>query len=72
MKKILAGSLLGNIVEYYDFGIYTVFATTIGQLFFPPVGDSWAVILALIVFSLGFMMRPLGGIVFGYIGDKLL
>ena len=70
MKKILAGSLLGNIVEYYDFGIYTVFATTIGQLFFPPVGDSWAVILALIVFSLGFMMRPLGGIVFGYIGDK--
>jgi MHS family proline/betaine transporter-like MFS transporter len=70
MKKILASSLLGNIVEYYDFGIYAVFATTIGKLFFPPVDDSLSVILALLVFSFGFMMRPLGGLVFGYIGDK--
>ncbi len=70
MKKILASSLLGNVVEYYDFGIYAVFATTIGSLFFPPLGDELSVFFALLVFSIGFMMRPLGGLVFGYIGDK--
>jgi MHS family proline/betaine transporter-like MFS transporter len=69
--KIILGAITGNIVEYYDFGIYAVFATIIGRLFFPTTSDlHLEIIMAFAVFSIGFMMRPLGGLVFGYIGDK--
>lgn len=69
--KVIIGAITGNIVEYYDFGIYAVFATIIGRLFFPGSLDkNMDIILAFAVFSVGFMMRPLGGIVFGYIGDR--
>ncbi len=69
--KVIIGAITGNIVEYYDFGIYAVFATIIGRLFFPESSDANTdIILAFAVFSIGFMMRPLGGLVFGYIGDR--
>ncbi len=68
--KVIISAITGNIVEYYDFGIYAVFAGIIGSLFFPSVDVTMELILAFSVFSVGFMMRPLGGIVFGYIGDK--
>jgi MHS family proline/betaine transporter-like MFS transporter len=69
--KVIIGAITGNIVEYYDFGIYAVFATIIGRLFFPASSDeNMDIILAFSVFSIGFMMRPLGGLVFGYIGDR--
>lgn len=69
--KVIIGAITGNIVEYYDFGIYAVFATIIGRLFFPGSSDpNIDIILAFAVFSIGFMMRPLGGLVFGYIGDR--
>lgn len=69
--KVVIGAITGNIVEYYDFGIYAVFVTIIGKLFFPASSDeNMDIILAFAVFSIGFMMRPLGGLVFGYIGDR--
>jgi MHS family proline/betaine transporter-like MFS transporter len=68
--KVIAAAITGNIVEYYDFGIYAVFAGIIGSLFFPTVDPTMELILAFSVFSVGFMMRPLGGMVFGYIGDR--
>jgi MHS family proline/betaine transporter-like MFS transporter len=68
--KIIAAALTGNLVEYYDFGIYAVFAGIIGSLFFPPVNEALELILAFAVFSLGFMMRPLGALFFGYVGDR--
>jgi MHS family proline/betaine transporter-like MFS transporter len=70
-KKLVGSAIVGNIVEYYDFGLYAVFVTTIGQLFFPESSDKIVQTLqAFSVFALGFMMRPLGGVFFGYIGDK--
>lgn len=68
--KVVLGAITGNIVEYYDFGIYAIFATIIGRLFFPSNDSETDRILAFGVFSIGFMMRPLGGLVFGYIGDN--
>lgn len=71
-RKIIGSAIIGNIVEYYDFGLYAVFTPIIGRLFFPEVGDQLVqTLLAFSVFALGFFMRPLGGFVFGYIGDKL-
>lgn len=66
--RVVLGAVTGNVVEYYDFGIYTVFAAIIGRLFFSS--SDHEILLAFAVFSVGFMMRPLGALVFGYIGDS--
>jgi len=73
MKKrnVVGSAIVGNIVEYYDFGLFAVYASIIGKLFFPDTGsDLNQTLLAFSVFAVGFFMRPLGGIFFGYIGDK--
>lgn len=69
--KIVGSAIVGNIVEYYDFGLFAVFAPIIGELFFPKTGEGLTqTLLALCVFAIGFLVRPLGGIFFGHIGDK--
>ena len=68
--KIVGSAIVGNIVEYYDFGIYAVFTTIIGRLFFPASDEFLQTMLAFSVFALGFMMRPIGGAFFGFIGDR--
>lgn len=69
-KKIVSSAIVGNVVEYYDFGIYAVFAATIGGLFFPSFSKFAQILASFSIFALGFFMRPLGGIIFGHIGDK--
>jgi MFS transporter, MHS family, proline/betaine transporter len=68
-KKIIASAVGGNIVEYYDFGLFATFTAKIGYLFFPTDDPFVQIIATFAVFALGFMMRPLGGLLFGYIGD---
>ena len=68
-KKIISSAIIGNIVEYYDFGIYAVFAEIIGKLFFPNFSGYIQLMFSFAIFAIGFFMRPLGGIVFGHIGD---
>jgi MHS family proline/betaine transporter-like MFS transporter len=70
-RKIVGPAIVGNIVEYYDFGLFAVYAHTIGALFFPASDPFMQTLLAFGTFAVGFFMRPLGGVVFGYIGDKL-
>ncbi len=70
-RKIVGPAIVGNIVEYYDFGLFAVYAHTIGALFFPAKAAYVQTLWAFGTFALGFFMRPLGGLVFGYIGDKL-
>lgn len=62
--------MVGSIVEYYDFGIYAVFAPIIGSVFFDVSSSFLRLMLAFSIFAVGFLMRPLGGIIFGHIGDK--
>ena len=62
---------IGNFMEWFDFAVYGFFAAIIGTLFFPPDTSPFVALLsALAVFAVGFVMRPLGGFVLGPIGDK--
>ena len=67
-KEILASSL-GNIVEWFDFGLFIFMAPIIGTQFFPKGSPALNTLEALMVFAAGFLCRPLGGLVFGYFGD---
>jgi MHS family proline/betaine transporter-like MFS transporter len=70
MKKIIISGMIGNALEWYDFALYGHLAVIISKLFFPSEDHFTSFIAALSVFAAGFIMRPLGGIFFGYIGDK--
>ena len=70
-RRIIGSIVLGNIVEYYDFGIYAVYVTMIGELYFPESTPFLRTLAAFTVFAVGFLMRPLGGIIFGHIGDRM-
>ena len=69
-RDLFAG-IAGNIMEWYDFAIYGYFAAVIGGSFFPSKDPSVSLLAAFGVFAGGFLMRPLGGLVFGHIGDRL-
>ena len=68
--KIISSSALGNMLEFYDFTLYGFLVALIAPLYFPSNSPSNSLILGFGVFSIGFMARPLGGLYFGYIGDK--
>jgi MHS family proline/betaine transporter-like MFS transporter len=61
--------LVGNVMEWYDFAVYGFFAATIGKLFFPSDDPVVSLIASFGTFAAGFLVRPLGGLVFGRIGD---
>ncbi len=62
--------LAGNVVEWFEFAIYGYLAPTIAMLFFPNDSPTVAHLQTFIVFAMGFLMRPLGSVFFGYLGDK--
>jgi MFS family permease len=72
MRKLVIASILGNALEWYDFFLYgTAAALVFGPLFFPVGGDPLqGTLLAFSGFAVGFLARPLGGIVFGHLGDR--
>jgi MHS family proline/betaine transporter-like MFS transporter len=69
-RRTIAAGMIGNLLEWYDFAIYGYFAATIGKVFFPAEDPLAQVLAAFGVFALGYLMRPLGGIVVGHIGDR--
>jgi MFS transporter, MHS family, proline/betaine transporter len=69
-RAIIAG-LAGNVMEWYDFSVYGYFASSIGRHFFPAQDAVSSLIAAFGVFAAGFLMRPLGSLLFGHIGDKM-
>lgn len=71
MKKsrILFASIIGTVLEFYDFMLYAVFAGTIGHLFFPTDGHN-DFVMGWLAFAIAFLARPFGATVFGHIGDK--
>lgn len=73
LRKVVGASMAGTIVEWYEFFLYGTAATLIfGKLFFPATGNELdGVIAAFATYAVGFIARPLGGIVFGHIGDKI-
>lgn len=73
LRKVVGASMAGTIVEWYEFFLYGTAATLIfGKLFFPPTGNELdGVIAAFATYAVGFIARPLGGIMFGHIGDRM-
>ncbi|EIE99005.1 MFS transporter [Saccharomonospora glauca] len=70
-KRVLTGSMAGALLEWYDFAIYGVLAATVlGPLFFPNDNGITSLLMALATQGLGFVARPLGGVVFGHLGDR--
>ncbi len=71
MRKIILTGSIANSLEWYDFALYANFASLIGQKFFPSSEQNLAIIAAFGVFAVGFLMRPIGAMIFGAIGDRL-
>jgi MHS family proline/betaine transporter-like MFS transporter len=69
-KGLIAGALVGNVMEFFDFIIYVYLSTYITQNFFPLQDQFVANILMFSVFASGYLTRPFGGMLFGYIGDR--
>ncbi len=69
-NRIILTAIIGNILEYYDFAIYSVFYLQIAKAFFPTSDLRVQILLALAVFALGSFARPFGGIIFGHLGDR--
>lgn len=72
LKRVVAASMAGTVVEWYEFFLYATAATLVfNKIFFPQGTDqATATIAALGTYAVGFVARPLGGIVFGHFGDK--
>lgn len=71
MKNLhsIVTSSLGNVLEWYDFGLFTIFSPLFSRLFFPMENPNNALIATFGIFAVGFICRPIGAIVFGYLGD---
>lgn len=71
LRKVIAASAIGNFVEWFDFAVYGFLAVTIATLFFPQGNPTLALLQTFAVFAVSFALRPLGGIVFGILGDRI-
>lgn len=70
MRKIVIAGMAGNALEWYDYSLYGHFAAIISSLFFPSYDAYTSLMMTFGIFAAGFIMRPIGAIIFGYIGDK--
>ena len=72
LRRVVTASMAGTVVEWYEFFLYATAATLVfGPIMFPPSDDPYAgIIAAFVTYAVGFVARPLGGIVFGHFGDK--
>jgi MHS family proline/betaine transporter-like MFS transporter len=71
VRKAVAGASIGNAVEWFDFAIYGFLATFIAANFFPSGNETAALLNTFAIFAAAFFMRPLGGFVFGPLGDRI-
>ncbi|MDQ8727220.1 MFS transporter [Bradyrhizobium sp. LHD-71] len=70
VKRAVRATAMGNAMEWFDFGIYSYLAVVLGKVFFPGSGDQ-SLIYSLATFSIAFLVRPIGGFVFGMLGDRI-
>ena len=72
LKRVVFASLIGATVEWYDFFLYGVVAGIVfNQLYFPAGDPVISTLLAYTTFAVGFVTRPLGGVIFGHFGDRI-
>ena len=72
LRRVVISSLIGAVIEWYDFFLYGVVAGLVfNKIYFPAADPTVGTILAFATFAVGFVARPFGGIIFGHFGDKL-
>jgi MHS family proline/betaine transporter-like MFS transporter len=71
VKRAVKAASLGNAMEWFDFGIYAYLAVTLGHVFFPSGNDTVQLLSSFATFAVAFLVRPLGGMFFGPMGDRL-
>ncbi|WP_237736119.1 MFS transporter [Lelliottia amnigena] len=71
LRKVLLATGIGHFVEWFDFGLYGTLAAIIGVQFFQAESPAVALLSSFAVFGAGFIMRPLGGLYFGSLGDRI-
>ena len=69
IPRVIVGSALGTMIEWYDFYIFGSLATVLSLKFYPPGNDTFALIAYLATFAVGFLVRPFGALFFGRLGD---
>jgi MFS family permease len=70
-SRLATASIVGTMLEYYDFAIYnTLAALAFNKLFFPSFDPLTGTILAFSTFAVGYLSRPIGGVIFGHLGDR--
>lgn len=70
VRTVMAGAI-GNALEWYDFSLFGFFAPVISSQFFPPTDSRAALLNTFGVFAAGFLMRPIGAVMFGHLGDRM-
>ncbi|MEM5421674.1 MFS transporter [Paraburkholderia sp. BR14263] len=68
--QLIVAATIGNALEFFDFTVYSFFALTIGKLFFPTMSSYGQLLASVATFGVGFVMRPLGGVVIGAYADR--
>ncbi|AHH96466.1 MFS transporter [Kutzneria viridogrisea] len=70
LRRAIAASAIGNATEWFDYGVYAYTAVYIGKAFFPSADPTASTLGSLLVFAASFLIRPLGGLVWGPLGDR--
>lgn len=70
-RRVIVAASLGTMIEVYDIFVYGYFATILARLFFPGWDPTAALLATFAIFAVGFFVRPVGGIIFGHIGDRI-
>lgn len=70
MARTVLSASVGNALEWFDYGLYGYFAAILADLFFPSHNPLTSLMFAFMVFGVGFVMRPLGGLIFGHYADR--
>lgn len=71
VRRAIAAAAVGNITEWYDFGVYAYFEPTIKEVFFSDLGDTVGTIATFALFAVAFLVRPFGGMFFGPLADRI-
>jgi MFS transporter, MHS family, proline/betaine transporter len=71
LRRVVAASFIGNFVEWFDYAVYGYLASVIAQVFFPESSPATGLLATFAVFAISFVIRPIGGLVWGHFGDRI-
>ena len=71
LRRVITASFIGNFVEWFDYAVYGYLATVIAVVFFPEAEPTTGLLATFAVFAISFVIRPIGGLVWGHFGDKI-